>query len=99
MSEYLYRITPTRPAMLGEGPTPQEREIISKHFHYLERLLGEGQVTLAGRTTLEDASTFGIVLLEADEATARSIMDNDPAVRGGVMHAELFPFRTALRRS
>lgn len=99
MSEYVYRITPTRAAMLTAGPTPEEREIISKHFRYLEGLLHAGPLTLAGRTTNDDASTFGLVLLETDEATARSIMENDPAVREGVMRAELFPFHTALRRT
>jgi hypothetical protein len=45
-----------------------------------------------------DASSFGIVVFwaESDDA-ARRIVDADPAVAGGVMRAELFPFRVALR--
>jgi uncharacterized protein len=32
----------------------------------------------------------------ANEAAAREIMNQDPAVRKGVMNAELFPFKIAL---
>ncbi|TDJ26629.1 MAG: hypothetical protein E2O54_10250 [Gammaproteobacteria bacterium] len=97
MTEYLYRIQPTRPEMLSDGGTPRENEIIQAHFDYLEALAADGTVTLAGRTLNADPTAFGIVLLNADEASARSIVDNDPAVAQGVMRAELFPFRTALR--
>ncbi|MFL5803143.1 MAG: YciI family protein [Roseiflexaceae bacterium] len=52
---------------------------------------------LAGRTLNTDPSSFGIIILRADtEATARGIMEDDPAVQQGVMRAELFPYRIAL---
>lgn len=35
---YLYRIQPTRPAMLTEGLTAEERAIMAEHFSYLQRL-------------------------------------------------------------
>lgn len=99
MAQFLYRITPTRLAMLSEGATPEEDAIVGKHFQYLQRLLAENVLILAGRTLLEDERTFGIVIFEAsDESAARQIMENDPAVHGGVMKAELFPYRVALIR-
>jgi uncharacterized protein YciI len=97
MSEYLYRLTPTRAGMLSDGPTEHEARVVDSHFRYLQELASDGPVALAGRTLNSDASSFGIVIIEADEPTARSIMTNDPAVREGVMSAQLFPFRTALR--
>jgi uncharacterized protein YciI len=97
MPHYLYRIQPTRPAMLIEGPTPQEAEIISVHFDYLQRLTQQGVVILAGRTLNTDPTSFGIVILQTpDEAAARAIMENDPAVQRGVMRAEFFLYRIAL---
>ena len=46
-----------------------------------------------------DESTLGIAIFEAeDESTARNIMENDPAVKGGVMTAELYPYQIALMR-
>lgn len=99
MTEYLYRIQPTRPEMLKDGGTTRENQIVQAHFDYLEALVADGTVTLAGRTLNTDPTAFGIVLLNADEDSAQSIVDNDPAVAQGLMRAELFPFRTALRSS
>lgn len=94
---YLYRIQPTRPAMLTEGSTPQESEIVGQHFAYLQKLTQQGTVLLAGRTLNTDVSSFGIVIFRAEtEAEAQGIMQDDPAVAQGVMRAELFPYRVAL---
>jgi uncharacterized protein YciI len=94
---YLYRIQPARPAMLSDGPTEEEEEITTRHFEYLQDLTMRGVVKLAGRTLNVDESSFGIVILEVEsEAVARDIMNDDPAVKDGVMRAELFPFRIAL---
>jgi uncharacterized protein YciI len=95
--QYLYRIKPTRPEMLIEGLTPQESEIVSQHFTYLQQLVQQGVVILAGRTLNTDEDSSGIVIFKADsEEQARTIMNNDPAVNQGVMHAKLFPYRVAL---
>jgi hypothetical protein len=52
---------------------------------------------LAGRTLTTGPETFGIVVFEAlDLAAASAVMTGDPAVAGGVMTAEVFPFRVAL---
>jgi uncharacterized protein YciI len=98
MAEFLYRIEPTRPGMLAEGPTSEESAIVERHFRYLKDLSERGIVRLAGRTTNADARAFGIVILEAaSEAEAAGLMRDDPAVKHGVMRAELFAFRTALQ--
>lgn len=96
-AEFLYRIQPTRPAMLTSGPTVAEAEATQAHFAYLQAARDAGVVLGAGRTLTTDESTFGIVIFRApDEAAARELMENDPAVAAGVMRAELFPFRVAL---
>ncbi|MFN8459619.1 MAG: YciI family protein [Anaerolineae bacterium] len=97
MTEYLYKIQPTRLGMLTEGPTPQETEIISNHFDYLKSLTEQGIAIFVGRTLTTDDSTFGITVFEADsEEAAGEVMTNDPAVVAGVMRAELYPFRVVL---
>lgn len=97
LSEFLYQIQPTRPAMLREGPTQQEAEIVTQHFDYLKALLDEGTLILAGRTQNTDESSFGIVIFRAaSHAEAQKIMENDPAVEQGVMRAELFHYQVAL---
>ena len=95
--EFLYKIQPSRPEMLTEGPTDDEARIVGQHFEYLKTLLADGSLILAGRTQNTDESSFGIVIFRAaSEAQAREIMDRDPAVQQGVMRAELFPYRVAL---
>lgn len=97
MAEFLYRLRLARPGMFDDGGTPDEQAAVGDHFAYLEKLHGEGVVRFAGRTTTEDERTFGIVVLQTDgEATARRVMNEDPAVLRGLMRATLYPFRTAL---
>ena len=96
-TQYLYRIQPTRPALLSEGATPEEEALVSEHFVYLRELTGKGIVLLAGRTLNTDATAFGIIIFTASsEREARRIMEEDPAVKAGVFRAQLFPFRIAL---
>jgi len=95
---YLYRIQPTRHAMLTEGATHKEDAIIGEHFAYLERLTTEGVAILVGRTLTTEEDTMGIVIFTARSyEEARALMDADPAVSKGVMSAKLFPFRIALQ--
>ncbi len=83
--------------MLTEGPTDREAAIVADHFEYLQRLVAEGIVFMAGRTPNIRERTFGIVIFEVmNEAAAVDLMQNDPAVKQGVMKAELFPYRVAL---
>lgn len=97
MNQYLYRIEPTRPEMLTLGATSKESAAVDAHFSYLQDLTRRGVVILAGRTLNTDPSSFGIVIFQAEsDQDARGIMQADPAVRAGVMRAELFPYRVAL---
>ena len=95
-SQYLYRIAPTRDGFLLKS-TPEEDAIVSKHFQYLQALTAQGVVLLAGRTLHTDETSHGLVILEAkSEEGARTLMENDPAVKAGIFRAELFPFSVAL---
>jgi uncharacterized protein YciI len=94
--QFLYKITPTRVEMVTEGPNDEEAVIMSRHFSYLNSLTEQGTVLLFGRTQNSDASTFGIAIFRADsEDEAYSIMKSDPAVKDGVMRAELYPYKVA----
>ena len=99
MKQWLYFLKPVRLGMVTEGPTPEEAETVSRHFSYLEDLTEKGIMILVGRTQNSDESTFGIAIFEAeDESAARMIMEADPAVAGGVMRADLYPYKIALMR-
>jgi uncharacterized protein YciI len=93
MGQFLYLLKPTRLGMITGAPTPEEAETIAHHFAYLECLTGKGVMILVGRTQNNDENTFGIAVFEAeDESATRGIMENDPAVAGGVMRATLCPY-------
>jgi len=95
--EFLYRLTPVRIEMVTVGPTPEEQAIVSEHFAHLETLTAQGVVLLVGRTQDNSPNTFGIVIYQAESTEqALAIMNSDPAVRKGIMRAELFPFRVGL---
>ncbi len=94
--QFLYRVRPVRVEMM-KTPTEKENAILDEHFTYLKDLTAKGVVILAGRTLTTDETTFGIVIFHAEtEEGARKIMEGDPAVRQGVLRADLFPFRVVL---
>ena len=95
--EFLYKIKPTRPEMLIVGPTDHEAELVSQHFNYLQTLLDKGILILAGRTQNTDESSFGRVIFRAvSKMVSQKIMHRYPAVKQGVMKAELFHYKVAL---
>jgi len=99
LKQFLYFLKPARLAMVTDGPTPEEAETVSRHFAYLSELTDKGVMILVGRTQNNDESTIGIAIFEAEnESAARKIMENDPAVAGGVMQATLYPYKVALMR-
>src|SRR5262249_49436579 len=75
--------------------TEHEKSVWATHFERLQGLLAEGVLILAGPTL--GAVNTGITIVEApDEASARRIMDEDPAIASGIGRGELRPFRVSL---
>jgi uncharacterized protein YciI len=96
MSEWIYFIHPPREDFAATM-TDEEGSAWAIHFERLQRLLREGKLIMAG-PTLGRINT-GIAVIEApDEAAARHIMDEDPAIASGFARGELRPFRVSLLR-
>jgi uncharacterized protein YciI len=96
-NQYIYVLNLVERLLDESNWTDKENSIVDEHFNVLQNLLEQKKLILAGRTLNYDP--FGIVILEVgSEEEARSIMENDPAVRFGVMTAELYPYRVALSR-
>jgi uncharacterized protein YciI len=90
---YIYVIRAVR-SDFSETMSAEEERIMSIHFEYLKERLHSGALVLAG-PCLDGA--FGIVVFRAaSKEEAEAFMNNDPAVRGGLMTAELHPFRLSL---
>ncbi len=94
MSEenFIYLIRP-RSGFI-DSMTAEEEDVMDRHFAYLQALQAGNSLVLAG-PCLDGA--FGVVILRAaSEAKARVLMENDPAVRAGIMQPELHHFRISL---
>jgi len=96
MAEWIYFIHAPREDFAATM-TEDEKAVWATHFERLQRLLAEGVLILAG-PTLGRVNT-GVAIIEApDEASARKVMDEDPAIASGIARGELRPFRVSLLR-
>ncbi|HET6173741.1 MAG TPA: YciI family protein [Gaiellales bacterium] len=93
MSDWLCIIRPPRPTFIGDM-SEEERTVMGEHFAYLQGLLRQGRLLLAGPSL---DPPFGIVVFVAEsEEEAWALVRADPSVRAGVQTPELHPFRTSL---
>ncbi|MET0786748.1 MAG: YciI family protein [Paenisporosarcina sp.] len=98
--QFLYQLKLIPSLLIEENWSERENDIVNRHFQVLQNKLHEGTLILAGRTLNMDSNGFGIVILEVEsEAEAQFFMENDPAVKEGIMEATLFPYRVALIKS
>jgi uncharacterized protein len=89
-------LRPVREEMPFE-PTEEESRIVSEHYAYLKQLRVEGRLVLAGPSALP-GDTFGLGIFDQDDrADVEAIVAADPAVTGGVMTAEIRPYRISVR--
>ena len=96
MAEWIYFIHAPR-ENFAATMTDEEATVWSAHFDRLQRLTAEGVMILVG-PTLGPVNT-GVAIFEADdEAAARRIMEEDPAIASGIGRGELRPFRVSLLR-
>ena len=97
LTQFCYTLN-LRPDLLNDDNwTEEENQIVEEHFLRLQADTNKGTVIMAGRTLTNIPEGFGIVVLRAEnEENAREYMDTDPAVKAGVMTAQVFPFRVAL---
>jgi uncharacterized protein YciI len=92
--QYFVRLLGTRPGW-PDNMTAIEEKIMAEHFEFLKRLTESGKVLMAGPCFAKPP--FGLIILNvADEAEARSIMDVEPSVTGGVHTYDMAPLRVAL---
>ena len=96
MAEWIYFLHPPREDFAATM-TDEEQRVWGEHFTRLQRMMAEGVLVLAG-PTLGRVNT-GIAVFEAeDEAAARTVMEEDPAIASGIATGELRGFSTALLR-
>lgn len=70
--------------------TPEQKAVFAEHGKHLATLSTKGLV-VGGRTN-EPVGTLAVVILAADEATAKAAVAADPATRAGYLKSAVHPF-------
>lgn len=77
--------------------TQADEDIAARHFEKLKADHENGLVIMAGRTERTDMTGFGIVVFKAvDSESAQNYMLDDPAVKEGIMTAEVQRYHLAI---
>lgn len=93
MDTYVKKITPVKKDFLNTA-TEEDLAIMSEHFLYLQDKLEKGKLLIAG--PCEDAA-FGISIFYASsDEEAQEFLNNDPAVKKGVVTGEVHKYRISL---
>jgi len=96
MTSWVYFLHPPREDFAATM-TAAEADALSAHWAYLQGLLAEGTLVLAGPTL--GTTNTGIAIFDApDRAAAEAVMAGDPAIAGGVVLGELHEMRVSLQR-
>jgi uncharacterized protein len=79
VAHFLYKLIPPRPTFPADM-TEDEGAIMQEHFGYWAGLIEERQAVAYG-PVMDPKGTHGIAVVEVDdEANARRIAENDPAI-------------------
>ena len=94
---YAYLLRPSRADILESGPTEHEARLQAEHWDYTTALYADGRLRFAGRT-LTPGDPFAVLVVSAeDDDAARSIVDQEPGIRGGLFTlVSLRPFDVVL---
>ena len=80
MTHYFFKLIPPRPTFPFDM-TEAEGAIMQEHFVYWGKVIDDRKAVAYG-PVMDPKGTYGIAIVEVeDEGTARSIAENDPAIR------------------
>jgi len=93
--QFIYFLALTERLIDDPNWTEEDKMIVSEHFERLSQLKKSGQLILAGKTS--DRDPIGIVIFNAkDHDEAIEIMNDDPAIKKGIMLGKLRPYNVVL---
>ncbi len=98
MSDKIYfavRLIPSRPTF-PEDMTLEEADIMKKHAVYWKDMAGRG-FTLVYGPVLDPKGVYGLGIISVEsEEQANSLLADDPAVKPGLVKAEICPMLATL---
>jgi uncharacterized protein YciI len=98
VSYFLFKLNPPR-ATFAQDMTAEERQVMQAHGTYWHSLAERGIAIFVGPVA-DPAGAWGVGIVEVeDEATARSLVHDDPASRSSIpFRYEMFPVMRAILR-
>ncbi len=94
---FMYTLHPARLEMMTGGASAAEKALVTQHWMHSIELLKKGVILYAGRTMDVTPDSHATVVLRArTKEEAQSIMESDPAVKGGLFRAKLFQYQPML---
>ena len=95
MKTFFIRIIPPRPTF-DKDASPAEQALMNVHFVYWKDLFDKG-VCVFGGPVFDPKGVYGVLAVEAaSEDEARALAAADPAVKAGLIHAEVAEMRAVL---
>lgn len=88
MKMYTLVLLKTGPATLTDKAKTDS--LFGGHMKNIKRLVAIGKLVVAGPLQKNDKSYRGIFILAAKTDEARALLDTDPAVRAGLLDAEVY---------
>ena len=87
VSTFVFRLITPRPSFALDM-SDEEREIMGRHAAHWQPLIDSGQMVVFG-PVLDETGSWGLGIVEADEAEVRALAASDPAVVTGTAEIEL----------
>jgi uncharacterized protein len=96
MAHFVYRLIPPRPTFAADM-NDAEAEVMGRHSAYWRELLAHGRVVVFGPVA-DPNGVWGLGVFEAeDEAAARALVRDDPAISSGTGTFELYSMAAVVR--
>ncbi|AFJ34610.1 YciI family protein [Mycobacterium sp. MOTT36Y] len=71
---------------------PTEQDGVAEHFAYVRQLEESGAILLSGPLLAEGAGGLMVLSPRVDAAEASRIAENDPAIKSGLVVADVLPW-------
>ncbi len=95
--QFFYKLIPPRPTF-DKDMTEAESQIMKQHSAYWRYLTARGAGLIFGPVS-DPKGVWGMGIMEVDdEAQARAIAADDPAVKSGLNTYEIYPMRVGIIR-
>jgi len=96
MTTFVFRLIPPRPSFALDL-TDAERALMDRHADHWQPLVDAGRMVAFG-PVMDGSGSWGLGVVEGEEAEIRAFAADDPAVAEGLLRLEIGPMLTGFVR-